>query len=104
MPKLAYSGVTRAPLKPGLLGGFESEGPTRLPRGGPGCGWLCALPGAGRDAAAPSGQALEGRAAWARRGRRGPCERHLSRDLHGEVGQRGLRVTLLSEEGHVRDC
>src|SRR5213082_2128860 len=42
-------------------------------------------------------------AARARGGRRGSCERDLSRGLHGEAGQRGLRAPRLPEESHARD-
>src|SRR5947208_302232 len=42
-------------------------------------------------------------AARARGGRRGSCERALSRGLHGEAGQRGLRAPRLPEESHARD-
>src|SRR6266550_3013351 len=94
----------RCAAQAGLLGGVESEGSLCVPRRGPGCGRICALPGAGREAAAaPGGQALERCTAWPRRNHRGPCEQHLSRDLHSE-GKRGLCVARLSEEGDPRDC
>src|SRR5712691_7018505 len=103
MPKLAYSGVTRAPLKPAYWVGSSLKDLRACPEEVQDVvGYALFLAQEGKQQH-PRGQALERRAARPRGGRRGSCERDLSRGLHGEAGQRGLRAPRLPEESHARD-
>src|SRR6266487_1866382 len=97
MPKLAYSGVTRAPLKPAYWVGSSLKDLRACPEEVQDVvGYALFLAQEGKQQH-PAAKPLKG-AARARGGRRGSCERDLSRGLHGEAGQRGLRAPRLPEE------
>ena len=97
MPKLAYSGVTRAPLKPAYWVGSSLKDLRACPEEVQDVvGYALFLAQEGKQQH-PAAKPLKG-AARARGGRRGSCERDLSRGLHGEAGQRGLRAPRLPEK------